>query len=66
MGERIQREREKVDCPTDPFTILETQNPGIVELYIVRNCRSSDLKALELRKSRLGIGLKRERTSLLG
>ena len=32
--------------PTDPFAILEPQNPGIDKFYVVWKRRSTDLKAL--------------------
>ena len=50
VGERIQREREKVDCPTDPFTILETQNPGIAELYLFGTVDPQILRLLNCEK----------------
>ena len=38
----------KLDChhPTEPFTNLELQNPGIDAPYLFRKCRSTDLEAL--------------------
>ena len=40
--------------PTDPFTILEPQNPPIRNTYVVRKRRSTNFGALKLRKVRSG------------
>ena len=34
--------------PNGPFTISEPENRSIGELYVVRNCGSTDFEALEL------------------
>ena len=39
---------------TSPFTILESQNPWIDELYVVQECRSTDFKAPKLWKGSSG------------
>ena len=51
---RRNKTTEQRSCPTDPFTILELQNPSIGELYEVGNRWSTDFKALELWKGRSG------------
>ena len=35
-------------CPTNPFPILEPQNPLIDEFYVVQNPRTTDFKAPKL------------------
>ena len=40
--------------PTDLFTNMEPQNPGIDKLYVVRKRQSTDFEALKLGKGRLG------------
>ena len=40
--------------PTSPFTILEPQNPWIDEFYVVQERRTTDFKALKLRKGSSG------------
>ena len=41
-------------CPTKQLTLWKPQNPGISELYVALNCRSTDLGALKLWKGRPG------------
>ena len=40
--------------PTDPFTNLESLNPWVNKVYVIRSCRSTDFEAQKLVKGGLG------------
>ena len=51
------RQNQVIKTPTRPFTIIEPQNPVIVECYTLQKCRATDFEASKLRKSRSGSSL---------
>ena len=45
-------------CPTRPFPIIEPQNPGMDEIYVVQERRATDFKDPKLWKGSSGGSLK--------